>query len=264
MPLTPLRCLLSTPTHHLYTRTIHLFPIVPVRILEVLVLFLLREAGMKLVWCPEMASKAYIDGVRALAGHDLAGAAADVAELVSAMAGGWNARLIVEAPDSAAPAAAATSLALAAAARRTGGRYALVLPDRDAAAASAAETAEVVVGEADEAMAGLHGVDLLVVDARRRDAAAVLRAARPGARGMVVVRHGDGRQRGAKDLAASMAAGTRVVRSVYLPIGKGVEVLHVGVGKGPSLQNHRDRRSTSRWIRHVDHDTGEEHVFRRQ
>uniref|UniRef100_A0A0D3F4T7 Uncharacterized protein n=1 Tax=Oryza barthii TaxID=65489 RepID=A0A0D3F4T7_9ORYZ len=164
MPLTPLRCLLSTPTHHLYTRTIHLFPIVPVRILEVLVLFLLREAGMKLVWCPEMASKAYIDGVRALAGHDLAGAAADVAELVSAMAGGWNARLV----------------------------------------------------------------------------------------------------RGAKDLAASMAAGTRVVRSVYLPIGKGVEVLHVGVGKGPSLQNHRDRRSTSRWIRHVDHDTGEEHVFRRQ
>uniref|UniRef100_A0A0E0JZG9 Uncharacterized protein n=1 Tax=Oryza punctata TaxID=4537 RepID=A0A0E0JZG9_ORYPU len=219
---------------------------------------------MKLVWCPEMASKAYIDGVRALTDHDLAaGAAADVAELVSAMAGGWNARLVVEAPDSTAAAAAATSLALAAAARRTGGRYALVLPDRDAAAAAAA-TAEVVVGEADEAMAGLHGVDLLVVDARRRDAAGVLRAARPGARGMVVVRHGDGRLRGAKDLAASMAAGTRVVRSVYLPIGKGVEVLHIGVGKGPSLQNHRDSRSTSRWIRHVDHDTGEEHVFRRQ
>uniref|UniRef100_A0A0D9VFN5 Uncharacterized protein n=1 Tax=Leersia perrieri TaxID=77586 RepID=A0A0D9VFN5_9ORYZ len=221
---------------------------------------------MKLVWCPEMASKAYIDGVRALADHDdvASAGAADVAELVSALAGGWNASLVVEAPDYAATTSPATSLALAAAARRTGARYALVLPDGDAAAYGGGD-AEVVVGEADEAMAGLHGVDLLVVDARRRDAAAVLRSARPGARGMVVVRHGGGRQR--KDYlatAASMAAGTRVVRSVYLPIGKGVEVLHVGVGKGPSLQSRRAARSTSRWIRHVDHDTGEEHVFRRQ
>uniref|UniRef100_J3LCI9 Uncharacterized protein n=1 Tax=Oryza brachyantha TaxID=4533 RepID=J3LCI9_ORYBR len=61
-----------------------------------------------------------------------------------------------------------------------------------------------------------------------------------------------------------MADGTRVVRSVYLPVGKGVEVLHVGVGKGPSMQNRRGSGGTSRWIRHVDHDTGEEHVFRRQ
>lgn len=217
-----------------------------------------------------MASKAYIDGVRALADHDLAGSA-DLAELVSAMAGGWNARLVVEAPDvsvsSSSGRPAATSLALAAAARRTGGRYSCVLPDEGSAAAYAACCSEaastVVVGEVDEAMADLVGVDLLVVDARRQDAAAVLRAARPGTRGMVVVRHGGGRWRGTTVLAASMAAGTRVVRSVYLPIGSGVEVLHVGVGKGPSQQS-RGSRSASRWIRHFDHDTGEEHVFRRQ
>ncbi|CAL4888024.1 unnamed protein product [Urochloa decumbens] len=227
---------------------------------------------MKLVWCPEVASKAYIDGVRALAGRDDLAGSAEVAELVAAMAGGWNAQLVVEAPDvSSAQSSSsppATSLALAAAARRTGGRYARVLPEGDTSAGdigsqadadAGAEPSAVVVGDADEAMARLDGVDLLVIDARRRDAAAVLRAARPGARGMVVVRHGDGRRRGA---AASMAAGTRLVRSVFLPIGKGVEVLHVGVGKGPSL--HSRGGTNGRWIRHVNHDTGEEHVFRRQ
>lgn len=242
------------------------------------------------MWCPEVASKAYIDGVRALAGHDDLAGSAEVAELVAAMAGGWNAQLVVEAPDVPAQSSIsssrppATCLALAAAARRTGGRYACVLPeggsasaaavfagvrsqeDADAGAESPSPSPTVVVAsDADEAMARLEGVDLLVIDARRRDAAAVLRAARPGARGMVVVRHGDGRRRGATALAAaSMAAGTRVVRSVYLPIGKGVEVLHVGVGKGPSLHSRGGARGTGRWIRHVNHDTGEEHVFRRQ
>jgi hypothetical protein len=210
-----------------------------------------------------------IDGVRVLADH---GGPAEVAELVSAMAGGWNAQLIVEAPyvpseasssssssDASTQSPAATSLALAVAAHSTGGRYACVLPD-----AGALQPPALVVRDAEAAMAQLEGVDLLVVDARRRDAAAVLCAARPGPRGMVVVRHGDSRRRGATALAASMGAGTRVVRSVYLPIGKGVEVLHVGVGRGPSLQTGRSGGAGRRWIRHFNHDTGEEHVFRRQ
>ena len=119
-------------------------------------------------------------------------------------------------------------------------------------------------------MARLEGVDLLVLDAPRRDAAAVLRAARPGPRGMVVVRHGIGCvRRRAPAPPWGMAAGTRVVRAAYLPIGAGgVEVLHVGVGKGPGLPTHQHSRRPSggrgRWIRHVNHRTGEEHVFRRQ
>lgn len=230
---------------------------------------------MKLVWCPDTASKAYIDGVRAIA------AAADYsdgggsAELVAAMAGGWNAQLIVDAPADSAPPPSpsapspnnsppATSLALAAAARHTGGRYARLdaHPDEPAAAAKAA-------------MARLEGVDLLVLDA-----AAVLRAARPGPRGMVVVlRHADNTAASASASASAaplgmMAAGTRLVRAAYLPIGAGgLEVLHVGVGEGPSLpttttqqHGHSRRRHGpgGRWIRHVNHRTGEEHVFRRQ
>lgn len=234
---------------------------------------------MKLVWCPDTASKAYIDGVRAIAAAAYSDGGS--AELVAAMAGGWNAQLIVDAPADSAPPPSpsasspnnppATSLALAAAARHTGGRYARLdaHPDEPAAAAKAA-------------MARLEGVDLLVLDARRRDAAAVLRAARPGPRGMVVVlRHADNTAASASASASAaplgrMAAGTRLVRAAYLPIGAGgLEVLHVGVGEGPSLpttttQQHdhsssrRRHGPVGRWIRHVNHRTGEEHVFRRQ
>ncbi|XP_066392989.1 uncharacterized protein [Miscanthus floridulus] len=226
---------------------------------------------MKLVWCPDTASKAYIDGVRAIANDASADGSPELAELVAAMAGGWNAQLIVDASDTTPPSTStsrrppATSLSLAAAARRTGGCYARVdvSPEESDHSGSSSSATEA-------AMARLEAVDLLVLDARRRDAAAVLRAARPGPRGMVVVRHGIGCvRRRAPGPPWGMAAGTRVVRAAYLPIGAGgVEVLHVGVGKGPSLPTHQHSRRPSggrgRWIRHVNHLTGEEHVFRRQ
>ncbi|XP_009382008.2 uncharacterized protein LOC135596734 [Musa acuminata AAA Group] len=217
---------------------------------------------MKLVWCPENAAKAYIDAVKALADRDLE--ETNVAELVAAMAGGWRAQLIVEAWSR--DAGAATGVGLRAAARHARGRHVCVVPDEQSAAAyveamrragAAAVAGSVVVGEAEEAMRELEGVDLMVVDCRRRDAGRVLREVRPGPRGMVVVRKGADRRRGGA--AAVFGSGTRVVRSTYLPIGSGVEVLHVGVGKGPSLGGDRPR-----WVRHFDHYTKEEHVFRRR
>jgi hypothetical protein len=86
----------------------------------------------------------------------------------------------------------ATTLAVAA--RRTGRRYAWVLPDASGNALH--PPAIVVVGNADEVMARLEHVDLFVVNVRRRDVAAVLRAAQPEPRGMVVVWHGDGWRHG--------------------------------------------------------------------
>ncbi|CAN7020353.1 hypothetical protein IGI04_021925 [Brassica rapa subsp. trilocularis] len=47
---------------------------------------------MKLVWSPETASKAYLDTVKSCENI----ATPDAAELISAMAAGWNAKLIVE------------------------------------------------------------------------------------------------------------------------------------------------------------------------
>ncbi|XP_074586354.1 uncharacterized protein LOC141842037 [Curcuma longa] len=208
---------------------------------------------MKLVWCPDTAVKAYVAAVKALAGRRLDDTS--VAELVAAMAGGWGAQLVVEAW--AHDAGPATSLALDAAVQHTGGRHVCVVPTQEVAAQYDA-AAEVLVGDAGEAMAAMEGVDLVVVDCRRRDAGTVMRAARPGARGMVMVCKGAAGVRKRCGAAGVLAAGTRLVRRTYLPIGSGVEVLHVGVGKGPSLGGR------SRWIRHVDHDTKEEHVFRRR
>ena len=232
-----------------------------------------KKGEMKLVWCPETASKAYIETVRMAAGgsegeRDLLSEESGVAELVSAMAGGWKAQTIVEAwaPGTE---AAAMSLGLAAAARHTRGRHVCVVPDehsREAYVEAIGEdnrTTEVIVGEAEEVMGRISSVDFVVVDWRRRDTAKVLRAARLGARGAVLVCLGGG----GKGLSASgggtrwrgmLMPGSRVVRTALLPIGAGVEVVHVGVGRGPSLGGN-----CSRWIRHVDSNTGEEHLFRR-
>ncbi|WOL16776.1 hypothetical protein Cni_G25564 [Canna indica] len=223
---------------------------------------------MKLVWCPETATKAYLDAVKALSEveHE---AESDVAELVSGMAGGWRAQLVVEAW--ARDSGVATGIGLRAAVKHARGRHVCVVPDEPSAAeyadavrrAGATTEEAVLVGEAEETMPELEGVDLVVVDCRRRDAGRVLRAARPGARGMVVVCKGSAAvgSRRSVGAAAVLEAGKRVVRSTYLPIGSGVEVLHVGVEKGPSLGGGGGR---ARWIKHVDHYTKEEHVFRRR
>jgi len=205
---------------------------------------------MKLVWCPDTASKAYIDGVRMIAGNDSADGSPELAELVAAMAGGWNAQLIVDAPDTTPPSTSssrrppATSLSLAAAARRTGGRYARVdvSPEESDHSGSSSSATEA-------AMARLEGVDLLVLDARRRDAAAVLRAARPGPRGMVVVRHGDTTGGGVRRRASAsatapwgtMAAGTRVVRAASPSAPAASRCCTSGSARAPACRRRSSR-----------------------
>nr|XP_029116869.1 uncharacterized protein LOC105032532 [Elaeis guineensis] len=152
---------------------------------------------MKLVWCSEIASKAYIDVVKVLADRELK--ETNVAELA------W------EHDDG-----AATSLGLEAAARHTRGQHVCIVPNKRLAA----EYEEVmrraglllvewgvVVGEGEEVMGELEGVDFMVVEWQSRDAAKVLRV---GSRGMVVVRKGAGRRR---SRTAVMAVGTRLMRS---------------------------------------------------
>lgn len=71
----------------------------------------------------------------------------------------------------------------------------------------------------------------------------MLKAPRLGPMGMVVLHHKDSggyvrRRTGFASAAplGTMAAGPRVLRTTYLPIGTGdVEVLHIGVSKGPNL-----------------------------
>lgn len=207
-----------------------------------------------------MAFKAYIDTVKAAQRREEAEESA-AAELVAAMAGGWNSKVIVEAWERGS--GATTSTGLSEAARHTCGRHVCVLQDESAAEEYAAvvrsDAVEVIVGEAEEVMRELEGVDLLVVDWRRRDAGRILREVRMGVRGMVVVCRHVGGGKGRPEVAVVGLGGRRVVRSTYVPVGSGVLILHVAVGKEGSVSGGDGRR----WIRHVDWRTGEEHVFRR-
>nr|GMC98509.1 Cell wall protein [Ipomoea batatas]GME15015.1 Cell wall protein [Ipomoea batatas] len=168
---------------------------------------------MKLVWSPEKASKAYIDTVKSCELFE----ESSVAELISAMAAGWDAQLIVETWSKGS--GTATSVGLAVAGHHAGGRHVCVVPDQEsreaygAAMQSAGVSPEILVGEAEEGS-----------DFRWRS---VL----------------DGK--------------SRIVRSVLLPVGKGLDIAHVGAAGGAG------RKGESRWIRHFDKESGEEFVIRR-
>jgi hypothetical protein len=55
----------------------------------------------------------------------------------------------------------------------------------------------------------------------------------------------------------------RVVRSVFLPIGKGLDIAHVSAVGGNLGKDGRRRSNKRRWIKHVDQRSGEMHVIRR-
>ncbi|XP_059650989.1 uncharacterized protein LOC132298605 [Cornus florida] len=212
---------------------------------------------MKLVWSPERASRAYIDTVQSCELFKESG----VAEFISAMAGGWNAKLIVEAWWHGG--AVGTSIGLAMAARQTGGRHVCMVSDErsrleyvNTMREAGVSPPEVVVGEAEEMMLGLVGVDFLVVDGRRRDLARVLRFAKLSHQGAVLA---------CKNVNQRIVAGfrwsrvldgaTRVVRSVATPVGNGLDIAYIG---GTTISP----KSTSRWISYIDQQSGEEHLFR--
>ncbi|KAJ8764219.1 hypothetical protein K2173_005399 [Erythroxylum novogranatense] len=216
---------------------------------------------MKLIWSPETATKAYIDTVKACELSRESG----VAEFVSAMAAGWNGSLIVETWSQGG--IMATSIGLAIAALHSGGRHVCVVPDERSrieyakAMGEAGKSPEVVVGEAEEVMEGLVGIDFLVVDSRRRDFASVLRLAKLSTRGAVLV---------CKNASSRIASNFRwrtvfedgsrlIVRSVFLPVGNGLDIAHVAATSGG---NSGPSKAERRWIKHVDRQSGEEHVIR--
>ncbi|XP_041021829.1 uncharacterized protein LOC121263099 [Juglans microcarpa x Juglans regia] len=230
---------------------------------------------MKLVWSPETASKAYIDTVKSIKNFK---EHSGVAELLAAMAAGWNAKLIVESWLNGDP--IVTSIGLAIAARHACGRHVCIVPDerskqeyvkamREYSDVSFPTPMEVVVGEAEAAMAGLVGVDFLVVDCKRGDFARVLRFAKLGQRGAVLAcKNACQRNVSGFRWHGVLERGTRVVRTVLLPVGKGLDIAHIGStidiahtgSTGGSSGSWK--KSPSRWIKHIDARSGEEHVFR--
>lgn len=180
------------------------------------------------------------------------------------MAAGWSSTLIVETWTYGSP--IATSIGLAVAAYHTCGRHVCIVPDersrteyvKSMQGAGMTRT-EVIVGKAEEVMTELTGVDFLVVDCKQRDFVRVLRFVQLSHKGAVLVR------KNAYQSALSgfgwhgvLKKGTRVVRSVFLPVGKGLDIVNIGSSEGGT----NSKRSPRRWIRCVDQKSGEEHVFR--
>ncbi|GMI75849.1 hypothetical protein like AT3G60780 [Hibiscus trionum] len=218
-----------------------------------------------MVWYQETTSKAFVDTVKALCQKSFK--EPGVPEFLSAMAAGWNSKLIVEPWSYGGP--IATSVGLAVAAHHTCGRHVCVVPDErsrsgyvkamEEAWTMSSQTA-VIVGETKQVMEGLHqwrmqSVDFLVVDLGRQDFARVLRYAKLSDGGAVLACK-NARYRGISGFKwhGLLDKGTRVVRSVFLPVGQGLHIAHVGANSY--------KKSPSRWTKHFDQRSGEEHIFR--
>lgn len=186
-----------------------------------------------------------------------------VSELISAMAAGWNAQLIVETWSRSSP--IATSIGLAVASRHTGARHVCVVPDSQTrleyteAMAEAGANIEVMVGDPEEAINDLVEVDFMVVDSQVSGFTTALGAAKLGARGAVLVCKNASSRRGSGFGWRGILDGgsRRLVRSVFLPVGKGLDIAYVSACGGGSS------RRKKRWVKHVDRRSGEEIVIRR-
>ncbi|XP_050230246.1 uncharacterized protein LOC126679292 [Mercurialis annua] len=215
---------------------------------------------MKLVWSPETALKAYIETVESCQLFQ----ESSVAELISATAAGWNAKLIVETWSQGG--VIATSIGLAIASRQTDGRHVCVVPDERSrteyaeAMGEAGMSSEVMVGEADDVMEWLDGVDFMVLDSRQKDFSRVLRLTKFSSRGAVVVcKNANSRSSNFRWRGALEEGSRRIVRSVFLPVGKGLDIAHVAASGG----NSEEKKGEKKWIKHIDTQSGEEHVIRK-
>ncbi|CAA7044629.1 unnamed protein product [Microthlaspi erraticum] len=216
---------------------------------------------MKLVWSPETASNAYIHTVRTCKSYK----ESSVAEYLSATAAGWNTRLIVETWTRGDP--IATSVGLAVAAIHTCGRHVCIVPDEESRSeyetvmkgAGTCEATEVLIGEsAEDVVERLSGVDFMVVDSKRREFVKALGLANTSNMGAVLVcKNATQKSIPAFKWHGVLRGGTRVVRSVFLPVGGGLDIAHVGARGGDLKKTH------SRWIKHIDPRSGEEHLFKR-
>ncbi|CAI9103693.1 OLC1v1002224C1 [Oldenlandia corymbosa var. corymbosa] len=251
---------------------------------------------MKMMWCPETATKAYLNTVKYCnkSGTKNLGAL----EFISAMAAGWKASLIVEAlgfnmDGSGVAAAIKNSIGLAIAAYHSGGRHVCIVPNEEArvdyicamqrillpGSGVMYSLPEVVVGKAEEVMERLNGVDFLVVHGGRSEDyyGRVLRHAKFGHLGAVIIVLQNSAIRNITDddkMAFSTNYGfmmrwkevlqnnRNVVRSRFVPIGsEGIDVAYVAGQKSSCLKNKLG--PNGRWIKYIDRRSGEEHLFRR-
>ncbi|XP_051119098.1 uncharacterized protein LOC127243230 [Andrographis paniculata] len=217
---------------------------------------------MKLIWSPEMALKAYIETVNTVSTksfHFSGGVGA--AEAVSAMAAGWGARLVVEAWSRGST--IAVSVGLATAVKHTGGRHVCIVPDEesrvdyvDRMARSGHRAGEVVVRGV-VPVEEFEEIDFLVVDGNGEEEFSG--AKNFGDRGAVLVCKNAGSRATEGSWWRRMIdrKSRRVVRSMFLPVGTGLDVAYVGA----TIRGGNGRGS--RWVECIDSRSGEVFVIRK-
>lgn len=220
---------------------------------------------MKLVWSPDKASKAYLDTVKSCELLQ----ESNEAELISAMAAGWDAQMIVETWSRGG--ATSTSIGLSNAIHQTGGRHICIVPNEDSKNeynSSIMEkltgmSPEIVIGDTEQAMETLTGIDFLVVDCEKNDFSTILKVAKLGNRGAVLVCKNVSSRAVADFRWRSVLDGkSRIVRSVFLPVGKGLDIAHVGAA-GAGKSGSGGKKIERKWIRRFDRESGEEYVIRK-
>ncbi|RWR89291.1 hypothetical protein CKAN_01834100 [Cinnamomum micranthum f. kanehirae] len=204
-----------------------------------------------MAWSAENATRAYLQTMKMgkRPKHP------DVAEFLSALAAGSNARLMVE---SCGGSAGSMTLALIAAAHQTGGRVVCIvanineLRSSEEALGAEANCVEFVVGEAGMLLLNDYKeADFVLIDCNMKEHEKVLKAACTGKKcGGAVIMGYNAFQRG------SWWSGSR---TNLLPIGNGLQVIRIPATKKAGVGG--DPRK-SRWFVRVDQLTGEEHVFR--
>ncbi|GLJ17299.1 hypothetical protein SUGI_0300260 [Cryptomeria japonica] len=200
-------------------------------------------------------------------------------ELISALAVGMNAQLVVQVWWG--TSAADFTIALAAAARQTGSRLICIVPEHKALIEAQKalnqvgfhETTEFVIGDPTELLPKYKNVDFFLVDCTREDCAGLFKHLNLNPSYSVLIENNVFDRKATpsfpKNIKKKMGA-----KSTILPIGKGMEVTRIGnkihdfpfettlndmaIAASPEIKPC----NKSKWVVQLDEQTGEEHVFR--
>ncbi|XP_052171689.1 uncharacterized protein LOC127787672 [Diospyros lotus] len=243
-------------------------------------------------WSPNSAQNAYLDTLKLCSKHEEQCESSQTAEpesreFISALAAGMNAKRIVEVTAEASP----STIALAAAARQTGGKLVCIVPEPSLDESQKViddtglnEMVEFKTGDPVEILPSCENIDFFLVDCKADNYTDLLELVDVNPRRSVVV--ADNLVEGRRGLGGHMKGieNEGTVRSTKHPIGKGMEVTmiegsdveplkwqhhhhhhppsraaHARPNKAAS-RNNRTRKS--RWVKKVDENSGEEHIYR--
>ncbi|WOL02202.1 hypothetical protein Cni_G10921 [Canna indica] len=234
-------------------------------------------------WSRENAANAYLDTLKLRAqgsgrrNEALKSVEPECNEFISAMAAGMGAKLIVEVS----PEPSQSTIALAAAARQTGGRLVCILPEQ-ASTPVASSTKEAMeesglndmvefkVGDPHQLLPEYENIDFSLVNCKSDSYRDILKLLDVNPRrAMVVANHLGGGREGLRGDVRGVKKGAQV-RSLKRAIGEGMEVTMIGrmdegterKRRGGVGKRRSQDLSKSKWVKSIDEESGEEHIFR--